>query len=60
MNRTIYVRNADVQTWEQAKRIAELQGVELSAVTAHGLRRYVAANQKATKVRRSESPKGCK
>lgn len=42
MNRTIYVRDEDVPTWERAR---ELAGDKLSPVILDGLRRFVATKE---------------
>jgi hypothetical protein len=42
MNKTIYVRDEDVATWEKAK---ELAGDKLSPIIATALKRYVAEKE---------------
>ena len=45
MNKTIYVRDEDVATWEKAK---ELAGDKLSPIIAASLRRFVAQQEAAS------------
>lgn len=39
-NKTIYLRQGEVSTWNRAKRIAELKGENISNIIAIGLAQY--------------------
>lgn len=60
-NKTIYLRQGEVSTWDRAKRIAELKGENVSNIIIIGLAQYNRENgaiaNKIERLLKSERPK---